>query len=246
MTIVISTFSRIYSINLSIGVQQMSRMTARQRQECIRITTTLINSPGCTVFRYPVNPEQVPDYYKVIKNPRDLEAIRTRLEQDQYATVALWEHDIDLVWSNAERFNGPDHPITRVAKAMSARYRKLKVNLKISSPTEWIAAITHLYERLNHQLQNAPGRLRIHFEGKEFDGPLPVAEVQHFCNAATALTDRSDVVQILQLLTMYGVKLDIKRDETFVSVKSLPPDALRALITYAKDRYRSLKLPYPT
>jgi hypothetical protein len=222
------------------------QMSDRQLAECKRITNILFDSPGCALFREPVDPARVPEYYKVIKYPRDLGTIRTRLNQNQYATVSFWERDVELVWSNAERFNGANTLIGGLAKAMEAKYKKLKQNLKLTSPMDWIARISAVYDQLNQRLLSAPGELKVHFKGKNLDGPVPEADVEHFCNAVTALTERSDILQMIQLLTLHGVKLDVRKEETVVMVKDLPAEALNSLIAYTKERYRSLKLPYPT
>jgi hypothetical protein len=221
------------------------QMTPARLAECKRITTILFKNPCCLVFREPVDPYLVPGYYQFIKKPCDLGTVLGRLENKQYADVDSWERDMDLIWSNAERFNGATSPISQVAKAMHQKYTKLKARLSPPSAKDWIGRITSIYEKLNRQMQCAPGSLRQHFDGKEFSGPLPTAELQRFCTASSLLTERSDVLQMIQLMTLLGVSLDLRKEETFVPVKALPPDAMKTLIAYAKDRCRSMKVPYP-
>lgn len=86
------------------------------------------------VFREPVDPIAlgIPTYYDVIpkKDARDLQTIRTKLEADRYTSVEAWEADLELMISNALKFNGPDSEVGQIGKQLRARCKELATGLK--------------------------------------------------------------------------------------------------------------------
>ena len=59
-------------------------------------------------FREPVNPEEVPDYHTVIKDPMDLSTIQKRLASKFYKTKEIFWADITLMCDNCRRYNPKD------------------------------------------------------------------------------------------------------------------------------------------
>lgn len=60
-------------------------------------------------FREPVDSNEVPDYYDVIKDPVDLSLISRRIEsQRYYANLHMFAADFARMFNNARVYNGPD------------------------------------------------------------------------------------------------------------------------------------------
>ncbi|XP_021828537.1 bromodomain-containing protein 3-like [Prunus avium] len=57
------------------------------------------------LFAEAVNPEEVKDYYDIIKEPMDFGTISAKLNGQSYRTLEEFEHDVFLVWNNAMLFN---------------------------------------------------------------------------------------------------------------------------------------------
>ena len=95
----------------------------------LEIIDKLISNPLASVFNHPVDPQELPDYYTVIKNPQDLGTIREKLVSDKYSTPSQLDKDVAAVWSNCARYNGQDSIYTTFAKYLSALYRKYKKKL---------------------------------------------------------------------------------------------------------------------
>nr|4TT6_A Chain A, ATPase family AAA domain-containing protein 2 [Homo sapiens] len=53
------------------------------------------------VFTKPVDPDEVPDYVTVIKQPMDLSSVISKIDLHKYLTVKDYLRDIDLICSNA-------------------------------------------------------------------------------------------------------------------------------------------------
>lgn len=56
-------------------------------------------------FYFPVDPEEVPDYYLIVDNPMDLSAMREKLNDGEYSSFEQFMEDIQLIVSNANVFN---------------------------------------------------------------------------------------------------------------------------------------------
>ena len=66
----------------------------------------------------------IPDYPKIIKNPRDLGSIKIKLENDEYETVQEFLNDIQLVWDNCHTYNPPMNHVTKLAKFCEKKFKK--------------------------------------------------------------------------------------------------------------------------
>lgn len=86
------------------------------------------------VFREPVDPIilGIPQYHDIIpkKDARDLKTIRQKLDNDKFDTVEIFEADLDLMVSNAIKFNGAESDIGIVAIRIRDLYRKLLTEWK--------------------------------------------------------------------------------------------------------------------
>jgi len=61
-------------------------------------------------FRQPVNAEDVPDYYEVIKEPMDLSTMEHKLGTNQYPNLEAFVDDAQLIFDNCRIYN-PDGSI---------------------------------------------------------------------------------------------------------------------------------------
>ncbi|XP_063949136.1 uncharacterized protein LOC108223217 isoform X1 [Daucus carota subsp. sativus] len=60
------------------------------------------------VYAEPVDPEELPDYHEVIKNPMDFSTVRKKLGSGKYTTFEQFEHDVFLICENAMQYNSSD------------------------------------------------------------------------------------------------------------------------------------------
>jgi histone acetyltransferase len=70
------------------------------------LLTELQNNAASWPFAQPVNKEEVPDYYEVIKEPMDLSTMEQKLEADKYSTMDEFVYDAKLVFNNCRSYNG--------------------------------------------------------------------------------------------------------------------------------------------
>merc|ERR1712080_134175 len=69
-------------------------------------------------FLRPVDPKQVADYYKVIKNPTDLQTITKKLNSSGYKDKEDFFKDLKLLLDNCYTFNPADTEVYECGKAV--------------------------------------------------------------------------------------------------------------------------------
>ena len=67
-------------------------------------------------FLEPVKPKDVPDYYRIIKNPMDLKTLRKNVKNKKYTCREQFLDDVNLMYENSKEYNGKDHEVTKHAK----------------------------------------------------------------------------------------------------------------------------------
>ncbi|OTB00739.1 hypothetical protein M426DRAFT_15225 [Hypoxylon sp. CI-4A] len=74
-------------------------------------------------FQKPVDEEDAPDYYAVIKTPMDLSTIEEKLHEDKYPGPYALVKDLTLMFDNARIYNGVDTVYCKCANALE-KYMK--------------------------------------------------------------------------------------------------------------------------
>ncbi|XVE84291.1 hypothetical protein DITRI_Ditri17bG0001100 [Diplodiscus trichospermus] len=82
------------------------------------------------VFAEPVDPEEVVDYYEIIKEPMDFGTMRAKLHEGMYTSLQQFEHDVYLISRNAMRFNSSATIYFRQARAIHELAKKVFQALK--------------------------------------------------------------------------------------------------------------------
>nr|XP_016853318.1 PREDICTED: transcription initiation factor TFIID subunit 1 isoform X4 [Anolis carolinensis] len=80
------------------------------------VTQKMMAVPDSWPFHHPVNKKFVPDYYKVIVSPMDLETIRKNISKHKYQNREIFLDDVNLILTNSIKYNGPDSQYTKTAQ----------------------------------------------------------------------------------------------------------------------------------
>ncbi|KFP72297.1 ATPase family AAA domain-containing protein 2, partial [Apaloderma vittatum] len=89
-------------------LEEQEEDTLRELRLFLRdVTHRLAVDRRFRAFTKPVDPEEVPDYDAVIKQPMDLSSVLSKIDLHQYLTANDFLKDIDLICSNALEYN-PD------------------------------------------------------------------------------------------------------------------------------------------
>ncbi|VDP79908.1 unnamed protein product [Echinostoma caproni] len=67
-------------------------------------------------FHTPVDKRRYPDYYKQIVNPMDLSTLEKLVKENRFRSRVEFLTQVDLILSNCIQFNGPESPLSEIAK----------------------------------------------------------------------------------------------------------------------------------
>lgn len=71
-----------------------------------QILNEMRDLPDTALFLQPVNAKNVPDYYKIIQNPMDLQTMRNKIRNKEYTCRQDFLQDIDQIVKNSILYNG--------------------------------------------------------------------------------------------------------------------------------------------
>lgn len=92
--------------------------------------SSLMKMQQAVPFLSPVDPValNIPDYFTIIKNPLDLGTIQKRLVSGKYdSDYAAFFSDLDLVWTNCQRYNPKSLLIHRHSKQLQKLCRQFEL-----------------------------------------------------------------------------------------------------------------------
>jgi len=94
------------------GSDSQSKIDDRGKEKLHKVMrdvlTAVKNHASSWPFLKPVDKNEVPDYYDVIKYPMDLKTMAERLKNDYYTSKKLFHNDMIKIFNNCRTYNGPD------------------------------------------------------------------------------------------------------------------------------------------
>uniref|UniRef100_A0A7M4FW84 ATPase family AAA domain-containing protein 2 n=1 Tax=Crocodylus porosus TaxID=8502 RepID=A0A7M4FW84_CROPO len=105
-------------------LEEQEEDTLRELRIFLRnVTHRLAIDKRFRAFTKPVDPEEVPDYIQVIKQPMDLSTVICKIDLHQYLTARDYLKDIDLICSNALEYNPDKDPGDRLIRHRACTLR---------------------------------------------------------------------------------------------------------------------------
>ncbi|XP_009995966.1 PREDICTED: ATPase family AAA domain-containing protein 2 [Chaetura pelagica] len=105
-------------------LEEQEEDTLRELRIFLRdVTHRLAIDRRFRAFTKPVDPEEVPDYDTVIKQPMDLSTVLSKIDLHQYLTAGDFLKDIDLICSNALEYNPDKDPGDRLIRHRACNLR---------------------------------------------------------------------------------------------------------------------------
>ncbi|CAG5133116.1 unnamed protein product [Candidula unifasciata] len=95
---------------------------------CERILLELFCHPSSVPFQEPVNRMQVPNYYKIITQPKDFTQIRCRLQRSHphhYQSIKAFLYDLRQVFINCAIYNKTGSEVGKAGKIVRALFESL-------------------------------------------------------------------------------------------------------------------------
>ena len=105
-------------------------------------------------FRTKVDPEadELVDYFDVVKQPMDLDTVKSTLLDDKYADVGSFLADLRLICDNTELYFGPDTVMTFMAQEMRQYLDKQEQTADMSPEQIWYQELQELESRIEKHI----------------------------------------------------------------------------------------------
>ncbi|XP_076346621.1 nucleosome-remodeling factor subunit NURF301 E(bx) isoform X2 [Tachypleus tridentatus] len=114
--------------NTDINQANMKQLESKDYEHLQKLFKSLQNHKNAWPFREPVNPKDVPDYYKVIKEPMDLKTIEKRIQDHQYEKLADFIGDMTKIFDNCRYYNPRNSPFYHCAEILESYFvQRIKV-----------------------------------------------------------------------------------------------------------------------
>ncbi|KAH9329913.1 hypothetical protein KI387_002021, partial [Taxus chinensis] len=142
------------------------------------------------VFSEPVDPEELPDYHKVIQHPMDFGTIRKKLAKGDYTCLEELEKDVFLICTNAMHYNASITIYYKQARAIQELAKKKFASIRLDP--ERIEAELRLASKTkpgySSKKTRKPGLGRLQFEpaSSDFSSGATLATVRDYSNWSNA------------------------------------------------------------
>ena len=89
---------------------------------------------GGYYFTQPVDPAKygVDDYFDIITQPMDFGTIRNKLNSNVYVNIEEFSRDMNLVFDNCVKYNGPENMIAKHSLDIKALFQENMKNMGYS------------------------------------------------------------------------------------------------------------------
>jgi histone acetyltransferase len=110
----------IKSSGWSPSMDELSRQPRHgpNYNQLLHLLNDMQNHTSAWPFAQPVNRDEVPDYYEVIKEPMDLSTMEDRLSNDLYPTPQEFIRDARLIFDNCRSYNNETTPYAKSANKL--------------------------------------------------------------------------------------------------------------------------------
>ncbi|XP_041977903.1 nucleosome-remodeling factor subunit NURF301 [Aricia agestis] len=113
--------------NNSVNYANMKELTAKDFENLKRLVKQIQLHKNAWPFMEPVDPREAPTYYKVIKEPMDLQTVERKVNDQTYSTLSEFIGDMTKIFDNCRYFNPKDSEFYRCADGLEAFFaQKIK------------------------------------------------------------------------------------------------------------------------
>ncbi|XP_039965704.1 nucleosome-remodeling factor subunit NURF301 isoform X1 [Bactrocera tryoni] len=113
--------------NNSVNLANMKNLAENETIELKKLIRQIQAHKSAWPFMEPVDPEEAPDYYKVIKEPMDLQKIENKLDTSVYTKLSEFIGDMTKIFDNCRYYNPKDSSFYKCAETLEAFFvQKIK------------------------------------------------------------------------------------------------------------------------
>ncbi|XP_069695049.1 nucleosome-remodeling factor subunit NURF301 isoform X3 [Periplaneta americana] len=113
--------------NSNINFANMKNLNSKDFEGLRKLIKQLQTHKSAWPFMEPVDPNEAPDYYKVIKEPMDLQTIELRINERSYKKLSEFIGDMTKIFDNCRYYNPRESPFFKCAESLEAYFvQKIK------------------------------------------------------------------------------------------------------------------------
>lgn len=103
-----------------------------------RLVKQLQDLPEAREFLQPVDYKRLglDDYPNIITYPMDLSTVEGKLDQNSYETLEQFFYDLNMIWENCRKYNGPTSVYGELANKMEHNMKRIVNSINFSSERE--------------------------------------------------------------------------------------------------------------
>ncbi|CAF0883625.1 unnamed protein product [Adineta steineri] len=101
------------------------------RKKLLNLIDQLLAHKMSWPFQKPVDVKDVPNYYKIIKDPMDLTTLKTKVLSNKFKTICDFIRDVNKIFNNCRQFNAIDSTFSQCANVVDNYFRQLLENLMV-------------------------------------------------------------------------------------------------------------------
>merc|ERR1719189_3465799 len=103
-----------------LNVPSQKELTPDDYEVIKKLVKQLWANRSSVPFQQPVNPDEVPNYYKVVKEPMDLSTVEKKVNNGDYQKLCEFVGDVMRIFENCRFFNQPNSSIMKSAENLES------------------------------------------------------------------------------------------------------------------------------
>ncbi|XP_012232371.1 nucleosome-remodeling factor subunit NURF301 isoform X2 [Linepithema humile] len=108
--------------NSSVNFANMKNLNAKDLDLLKKLIKQIQGHKSAWPFMEPVDPNEAPDYYKVIKEPMDLQTIELRINDRSYKKLSEFIGDMTKIFDNCRYYNPKESPFFKCAESLETYF----------------------------------------------------------------------------------------------------------------------------
>lgn len=114
-------------MNNAINFANMKTLSLKEFDNLKKLIKQIQQHKSAWPFMEPVDPNEAPDYYRVIKEPMDLQKIEGKIDSKVYQTLSEFIGDMTKIFDNCRYYNPKESPFFRCAESLESFFvQKIK------------------------------------------------------------------------------------------------------------------------
>ncbi|XP_059217057.1 nucleosome-remodeling factor subunit NURF301 isoform X2 [Stomoxys calcitrans] len=108
--------------NNSVNMANMKNLSENETSELCKLIKHIQAHKSAWPFMEPVDPNEAPDYYKVIKEPMDLKQIEEKLSKNVYNKLSEFIGDMTKIFDNCRYYNPKESSFYKCAETLESYF----------------------------------------------------------------------------------------------------------------------------